>query len=49
MEYAVFAPDLRVSGSATIALRTPDGAGKWPLSPENIGSFKDRDGAVPRG
>jgi acyl-CoA thioester hydrolase len=48
MDYAVFAPGLRVRGSATIALRQRDGSGKWPLAPENIRTFEDRDGARPR-
>lgn len=48
MDYAVFAPDLRVSGTATIVLRTADGAGKWPLSDANIRVFRERDGARPR-
>jgi len=46
MEYAVFAPDLRVTGEALIVLRSPDGTTRWPLSEANRATLAARDGAV---
>ncbi|RMD92473.1 MAG: acyl-CoA thioesterase [Alphaproteobacteria bacterium] len=45
MEYAVFAPDRRVTGRAVIVLRTPDGRAKWPLTEENRATLRHRDSA----
>ncbi|MEM8630274.1 MAG: acyl-CoA thioesterase [Pseudomonadota bacterium] len=48
MEFAVFAPDRRATGSATVVLRTRDGTGKWPLTQAQKATFRDRDGAEDR-
>ncbi|MEM6634825.1 MAG: acyl-CoA thioesterase [Pseudomonadota bacterium] len=45
MEYGVFAPDLRVKGTAVVVLRTPDGQGKWPLTADQKKTLGQRDGA----
>ena len=44
-EYACFSPDLRVTGTALVVLRSRDGAGKWPLSEVHKATFRDRDDA----
>ncbi len=48
MDYAVFAPDLRVTGAALVVLRSADGRAKWPLTEAQKTTLRTRDGALPR-
>ncbi|WP_068116996.1 acyl-CoA thioesterase [Tropicimonas marinistellae] len=47
MEYAVFAPDLRVEGAALVVLLKRDGSGRFPLSEDVKNRLQERDGARP--
>ncbi len=46
MDYAVFAPDLRVVGTALVVLLTSDGRGRFPLTEAMKSAFMQRDGAT---
>ena len=46
MDYAVYAPDLRATGSAVLVLLNPDGNGKTPISEATQKRFVAIDGAV---
>ena len=45
MQYAVFAPDLRVEGSALVVLLQRDGSGRFPLNDAMRHTLISRDGA----
>ncbi|SNS45775.1 acyl-CoA thioesterase [Tropicimonas sediminicola] len=47
MEYAVFAPDCRVEGSALVVLLQRDGSGKFPLTDAMKAALRERDNARP--
>lgn len=49
MDYAVFAPDLRATGSAVVVLLQPEGPGKFPLPQSAKDRFVTVDGAVNEG
>lgn len=46
MDYAVFAPDLRVAGAALIVLLKRDGSGRFPLTEAMLQAMAERDGAA---
>lgn len=49
MDYAIWAPDLRATGSAVVVLMAPGGAEKFPIPEAFRRRFTDVDGAAAEG